>query len=517
MKRLNWIIALLFALAAPAAAEAKWREASSTHFVIYSEESPESLRKFAERLERYDSAMRFIRGLPDFDPGAANRLTIYVVPDVGTVRRLYGRGSDSSSVAGFYIPRAGGSLAIVPRRGLGNGRHDLDEEAVLRHEYAHHFMFDNYPFAFPAWYVEGFAEFHATSVVEPDGSVGLGRPATHRAYGLFNGNALPVDRLMALGNQRLRPEQTEAIYGRGWLLTHYLTFNEQRRPQLREYLNALNSGKSGIQAATAAFGDLKALDRELDKYMMQRRMSYMKIPAEKLKVGRIELRELSAGEDAVMDLKIRSKRGVDEKQARELLPLMRKAAAPYPNDPAVQVTLAEAEFDAGHYKEAIAAAERALAANPRAIDALLYKGRSTMALAKDAGEGKAKAIAEARKLFAAANRIDPDDPEPLILFYSSYMAADAKPTANAVMGLNRAFELAPQDRSLRMRVARQYLVDGKAKEARLVLGPIAFDPHSGDMGTAAAAIIAAIDKGGAAAALQSFDRSAKEEAAKDPA
>lgn len=517
MKNLCKIAALLLAIAAPAAAQAKWREASTTHFVICSEESPESLRKFADRLERYDSAMRFIRGLPDYDPGPANRLTIYVVSSVSAVQRLYGQGS--SSIAGFYIPRAGGSLAIVPRRGLGTGKHDLDEEAVLRHEYAHHFMFENYPAAFPSWYVEGFAEFHATSVFEEDGSVGLGRPASHRAYGLFNGASLPVDKMMALGNERLGPDRTEAIYGRGWLLTHYLTFNEARRPQLGTYLKALNSGKTGTEAATLAFGDLKALQRELDKYLMRKRMAYLQIPADKLRTGRIDLRELSDGEDAVMELKIRSKRGVNEKEARALLPLMREAAAPYPNDPAVQVALAEAEYDADNHKKAIDAADRALAADPKSIDALLYKGRATLALAREAGDGQAKGIAEARKLFAAANRLDPDDPEPLMFFYTSHFAAGTKPTANAVLGLNHAFQIAPQDRGLRMMVARQHLIDGKAQEARAVLGPIAFDPHSGGIGAAASAIIAALDKGGAAAALQSFDQSEKEEAeaAKDPA
>ncbi len=503
MKTKLSLIALLLAAFAPAPALAKWREASSTHFVIYSEESPDSLRKFAERLERYDSAMRYVRNLPDFDPGAANRLTIYSVSSVNAVRKLHGKGG--SMIAGFYIPRASGSIAIVPRRGMGAGEHDMDEEGVLRHEYAHHFMFENYPVAFPSWYVEGFAEFHATSKFEADGAVGLGRPAVHRGYGLVSGNPLPLDKMMALGTERLRPDQTEAIYGRGWLLTHYLTFNTQRRPQLGQYLKALNSGKSGIEAATAAFGDLKVLQRELDKYLMQKRMSYMQIPAAKLKVGPIQLRELSAGEDAIMELKIRSRRGVGEKEAAALLPLMRKAAAPFPNDPAVQATLAEAEFDARYYKEAIAACDRALAANPKTIDALIYKGRSTQALAMDAGAGKTKGIGEARKLFAAANRLDPDDPEPLILFYNSYLAAGMKPTANSVTGLHSAFMLAPQDRGLRMLVARQHLIDRKAKEARVALSPIAFDPHSGGMGEAAAAIIAKLDSGGTSAALQTFD------------
>ncbi len=505
------LVAALAAAWLPTSAEARWRQASSTHFVIYSEESPESLRKFAERLERYDAAMRLVRNLPDLDPGTANRLTIYMVSDVGAVRRLHGKGSDA---AGFYIPRASGSLAIVPRRGLGSSEFDLTQEGVLLHEYAHHFMFENYPIAFPSWYIEGFAEFHSTSQVEPDGSVGVGRPALHRAYGLMSGNPLPIDKMMALGTERLSPEKSEAIYGRGWLLTHYLTFSETRKGQLSKYLKALNSGKKGVEAATMAFGDLKVLDREVDKYMMQKRMSYLKLPGDKLKVGRIEVGELSDGEDAVMELKIRSQRGVDDKAAKALLPLMRKAAAPFPDDPAVQVTLAEAEYDARNYKEAVAAADRALARNPKLVDALVYKGRAFMAMAEGAAD-KPKAIAQGRKWIAAANRADPDDPEPLLLFYTSFLAADAKPTANAVMGLNTAFQLAPRDRGLRMLVARQYLVEGKAEEARAVLGPIAFDPHSGEVGAAAAAIVGEIEKNGAAAGLKKFEES-EEESEKGP-
>jgi tetratricopeptide (TPR) repeat protein len=507
MGKLIRIAALLLAAGAPAAAQAKWREASSTHFVIYSEESAESLRKFAERLERYDSAIRRVRGLPDRDPGPANRLTVYAVSTVGTVQKIMGRGS--SNVAGFYIPRAGGSLAIVPRRGLGGTEYDLSSETVLLHEYSHHFMFENYAAAYPSWFIEGFAEFHSTAKFEADGGVGVGLPALHRAYGIMSHKPLRLSKMLALTTERLSPGEIDSFYGRGWLLTHYLTFEPSRKGQLSAYLKALNSGKTGL-AAAEVFGDLDKLERELDTYIRRPKMSYLPIGAQELTVGKIQVRELSAAEDAVMDVKIRSKRGVDEKGAAALLPLARRAAAPYPNDVAAQVTLAEAEFDAGNHKEAEAAADRALAVDPKSVDALIYKGRARLAMALAAGD-KGKGVVEARKWFAAANRADPDDPEPHLLFYSSYLAADTKPTANSVVGLNYAFGLAPQDRELRMLVARQYLIDGKAEEARYTLAPIAFDPHAGGVGTAAAAIVAAIDQGGAAAALKKFDEPAADE------
>jgi hypothetical protein len=53
-----------------------------------------------------------------------------------------------------------------------------------------------------------------------------------------------------------------------------------------------------------------------------------------------------------------------------------------------------------------------------------------------------------------------------------------------------------------MMVAYQMLRDGRPKEARNALIPIAFDPHGGAMGKAAAAILAKLDAGDVKGALQ---------------
>ncbi len=92
-----------------------------------------------------------------------------------------------------------------------------------------------------------------------------------------------------------------------------------------------------------------------------------------------------------------------------------------------------------------------------------------------------------RKVIVAANQADPDDPEPLILFYRSFIAQGIAPTKNAVQGLVTASDAAPQDKGLRMMVAMQMLKDGKVADARNALRPIAFDPHGGEMGEAAGA------------------------------
>jgi tetratricopeptide (TPR) repeat protein len=189
---------------------------------------------------------------------------------------------------------------------------------------------------------------------------------------------------------------------------------------------------------------------------------------------------------------------------------MAKAAAAWPNDAAVQAALAEAEFDAGNLDSAEAAAARAIAADPKNVDGLIYRARVAMARAKAAPTRDAAAWREVRRLIAQANRADPNDPEPLILYYQSFSMQGQAPTRNAVEGLLQAYALAPQDSGLRMNVARQLLVDGQAAEARRALAPLAYDPHGGALGQAVTAIVARLDESGPKAALEVWEAAAKE-------
>jgi len=403
------------------------------------------------------------------------------------------------------LGRADGSVAFTPRRAGDGSDYSARPEIILLHEYAHHFMRQNYAGAFPAWFVEGFAEFNATAAFNQDGSVTFGLPAKHRAAGLVTMRPLPIEALLASADRKLSQEELEAtIYGRGWLLTHFLTFEKPRHGQLAAYLAALGRGMPALDAARSAFGDLKALDRELKSYLERRRLGGLRILPQALPIGPVALRRLSAGEEAVLPLHMESDRGVDEKQAKELVLRMRRAASPYPNDPAVQVALAEAEYDARNLAEAGAAADRALAVQPANVTALTYKGWAALDRAVAAPDSDAATWKEVRRLLIAANRTDSNAPVPLILFYDSFQAEGVAPTRNAVAGLLRAFELAPQDQGLRMKVARQHLIDGKTAEAKAALVPIAYDPHGGDFGKSIQAIIATLDEKGAAAALAAW-------------
>ena len=495
------------ALACAAPAQGAWRQATTDHFIIYSEASPKWLEAFATKLERFDKAIRVLRGVSDPPLGLSNRLTIFVLDDTAAVQKLYGKGG--RDVGGFYMGSATGSVVFTPRSSDDSGEYPLSEQIVLFHEYAHHFMLGNYEGALPAWLIEGYAEFHSTARDEKDGSLGIGIPAFHRGYSLMNAPVLPIEKLLTASPGDLKPTELEALYGRGWLLTHYLTFEGSRAGQLKTYLNQLNGGTASIDAAKKAFGDLSELQKDLNTYLRRPKFSYQKILPSAIKIGNIAVRELSPGEDAVMEVRIRSKRGVNDAQAKALLPLARKAAAPYPNVVLAQTTLAEAEYDAGNYREAEAAADRALAVDPKAVEALIYKGRARMAMAVATKATDSKTWLEVRKWFSAANRADPEDPEPLMLYYTSFRAAGIAPTKNASEGLAYALVLAPQDRSLRWMTGYQHLQDGRAAAARAALAPLAFDPHGGGGAEWAGKILAKLGSGGVAAALAEWKQMEK--------
>jgi tetratricopeptide (TPR) repeat protein len=454
---------------------ADWHEASSDHFVIYADESEKEIRKYSDRLERYYSAMGVVLPSKKIKHSPSNRVTIYVVRSERIVRKLYGSGNDSRYVKGFYLPRAGGSLAIIPPIDVAGSRAS-ESELVLMHEYAHHFMAENTTYLVPRWYSEGFAEYFATARFEKDGAVGLGLPAQHRAYDLFEATEVSIERLFDSKLYESRKSKDyDSFYGRSWLLFHYLFTDAGRREQIADYLNRLNGGEAELPAATAAFGDLKELDKALDRYLKQRKMQYIRVPPDRLTQGQIVVRRMSEAEAASMPIRIRSKRGVDQKIAAEVVLEAREVAGKYPDEPAVQAALAEAEFDAGDDEAAVRAADKALAKAPGNMTALIQKG---YALTRMANEAKtAESWQAARRHFVSVNRIENDHPIPLIYYYLSFLEQGKEPTKAALDGLEWALELAPYDGSVRMMVASRQMQDKRFAEAIRTISPLAYNPH----------------------------------------
>lgn len=487
----------LAAVAVPG--HAAWYEASSKHFVIYADQSPKTLTDFATRLERFDRAVRIVRNMEDPTVGDGNRLTVFVMPTPASVQAL--SRDKTGFIYGFYKGPATGPIAYVTHRTGSNTPEDF-ADILFFHEYSHHLMFQAIQRPLPEWVVEGFAEFMSTVRFEKDGGVGLGAPANHRAWSLLEGPQIPLETLLTVSSATLSKEQRESFYARGWLLVHYMTFEPSRAGQLDRYANLIAKGTPSLDAAKAAFGDLDQLDRDLKSYMMRSRLSYRQLKGEGLRPGPIDVRPMSEGASKVILLRATLKNGVSDAAAEPLAAQIRAVEARYPGDELVEATLAEAELEAGRPEAAEAAADRAIKADPLKTEPLVLKGRAMMARAEKLdGDARLALLEAARSNFIAANKLDTEDPEPLMDFYYSYARAGVRPNDNAIAALHYASDLAPQDLGLRMSSAVAYINQGKLQDARSALVAVAYDPHGGSIAEVARRIIAGIDKGDSKAAL----------------
>ncbi|WP_235522773.1 DUF1570 domain-containing protein [Novosphingobium sp. Leaf2] len=501
----------------PGLASAAWLEASSDHFVIYANDSERDITRFAQQLERYHAGMASVLGVDIVAPSPSNRVTVYVVRNDRAVRQVYG--GNNKYLGGFYVPHAGGSIAVVPAVQTGNGPVTLSM-LVLLHEYAHHFMISSNAAAMPRWLSEGSAEFFASSGFDPDGSIWLGRPAQHRAGELYLAKDVKVADLLDPTQYDARPHTTyDAFYGKSWLLYHYLTFEPARKGQLRRYVQLLQAGESQRDAGLHAFGDFAVLEKDVERYLARPKMSALKLQPQLLHVGPVRVRAVSAGEAAVIPSRLRSKRGISTtEEAAEVLADTRKVAAQYPDDPAVLSQLAEAEYDGGHDKEAIAAADAALARDPKQANAYVQKGLALFREANAAdADSKAAAFKAARRPFIALNAMENDHPIPLIYFYRSFAEQGIKPPSLAVDGLIRAVQLAPFDMGLRLMLGHVLIRQGRQDEARIALAPVAYNPHDSELAGRARQLLERMDKGQAGKRANLDDADSDEPAPAAPA
>ncbi len=478
---------LLLSAAHPASAE--WHEASSDHFVIYADDAARDIKQFAEGLERYHSAMAFLTQRNLDKPSPSNRVVIYVVGGERDVQKLVG--GDSKYVAGFYIPRAGGSVAFVQEIQNQKGYPHFST-IVLLHEYAHHFLISSSRFPMPRWMGEGAAEFFAATTFNDDGSLYVGQVAQHRSGELAFSDPVPVRELFdpAL-YEKERGTGYDAFYGKSWLTYHYLTFSKERAGQLDKYQLNLLEGMAPLAAAEAAFGDLSLLERELRSYK-SKRLNAAVLSSDKLSSGSpVSMRKLSPGEAEILPLQIRSQRGVDEAEATAILTAAQAVAARHPADPGVLTALAEAEYDAGNDAQAIAAADGALAIDPQRTNAYVQKGYAMFRQARAADDREA-AFAAAMQPFEALNAIENDHPLPLFYYYRSFAERGAKAPEDARAALSYASQLAPFDQQLQISTGMMMIGEGQNSLAREFLAPLAANPHGGSMAKRAKRLIAMV-------------------------
>lgn len=471
---LTQLIAALLMFGAGTAAQAKWLRADTPNFILYSDGNEKTLREYATVLEDFDGLLRLVVGLKA--PPSPNRLTIYLVRSADQMQR-YRKLPDNT--LGVYISGASGIAAYAVRASTGVG---LNGQTVLLHEYAHHFMLQYFPHGYPAWYVEGFAEYMSTAKFKPD-VIEWGLYDQNRAAWLISGNWLSAEAILdrAPNAPRLTGDRNAMFYAQSWMMVHYFYRDPTRSKQFRKYLADIVTGRKPAEAFEAAFQIPYSKLNALLRNYIERRLSYTKMgrPSDRMPVS-VTVTALPASADSLLLEQAALRVAVHDKYATQLLAAVRRAAAQHPGDALAARVAANAEVQLGDRDAGVAMLDTLLAGEGRGDAELLYL--------RGVAELRAERPIKARPFFARAHKIDPNHYQSLFRYGQTFAADGQKPSDNSINILMLAHELAPQVGEIAVTAAAMLMQRERYGEARALLQPVVLNPHGDDGRDAAQAM-----------------------------
>lgn len=452
-------------LASPAHAE--WRKGESEHFIVYGDTSERGMRTFVQKLERFDQVMRLY--LPLQSDYIAPKLPVYLARNTNDMRAVWP--DIPPTVGGFYARSPERIFAVVGSDGEG--------DTVLLHEYAHHYMYQGFTAPYPAWFIEGFAEYYATADVDSD-RVRIGRHSPGRMNSLTQGanSWAPMEAL--LRNTRTGRGRIEghAFYAQAWALTHYLMSTPERKAMLGEYLRAVAGGADPVEAVQPAFGRTpNQLQSDVQSYLLGPISNFT--PQHQFTEADVTVTLLTPAEQDSLWLDLRLARFVPEDQREGNLAEALALAAKWPGEPLPGRVLAQAYLDLKRPAEAVATMAPLAASHPEDAPTLRLLAVSLMDQGDAAEDGNVRAAlyGQARTHLARAYQKDASDFRIYTDLARNRSIAPGYPNDNDLETLLIAAELAPQLSGVRMQAARALLRRDMPQEAIAMLRPIAADPH----------------------------------------
>jgi len=479
LRRLTGAALTAALLAGPSGAQAAWIKAETERFVVYGEGRDKAVRELAERLTAYDAGLRVLN--PRAGKGPSRRkLDVYLVGGLRELRRVEPR--MDGRVGGFYRADPGATFAVVR---AADGPIDADD--ILFHEYAHHFMLENFPAAYPGWFIEGWAEYFMTAEVTPKG-VKIGGYNPNRAYWLFNAPWLPLETVLSKAPFEIERAKQPLYYGQAWLLMHYMRSDPARADQINKATVAIAAGEPPVKAMRDATGlTLDELTKALRKYSKLQLLLVKPATDAPPKVT-VSVLPASTGEFLLDNLRLAT--ASTSRPDAELLADVRRRAARYPGDRLADLTLARAEFAFGDVAVGEAIAERRLQAAPNDPEVLFLAGAGQVLAAERDPARRLERLRAARPLLAKAYSLDKNDYRTLLAYAYSRSAEPAYPSDNDLNVLLEARGLAPAVQMTSVWAGAALIHRGKADHAKGLLTAVANNPHGGPLPVHARALLA---------------------------
>ena len=293
------VAATVVAAASPsAAAERRWLEVKTPHFVVVANTSEGTARDVGWQFEQVRYVLETL--WPWARRTGGRPFVVFALRD----------SSDMKALAPQYWEKGHDGTASVAVSGADKEYVALEAGVALPDDlrtnpyffaywsYAHHTLQDAFPHALPMWFVRGISKLFGNTLVRGK-DVQVGRLLSHHLQDLNGSVRIRLAELLAA--DRKSPYFTddtarETFDAEAWLFVHYLVFGDKgvHQAQLNRFAEALRDGRSPEAALREGFGDLAAVDKGFQYYVGNQMYAYSSIKGDlNVKPAGFEVRPLS--------------------------------------------------------------------------------------------------------------------------------------------------------------------------------------------------------------------------------
>jgi hypothetical protein len=454
------VAAVLAAASVSAAAERRWLEVKTPHFVVVTNTGEGTARDVGGQFEQVRYVFETL--WPWARRGGGRPLVVIALRDEADMKALapeyWERGHDG--VAGLTVSGADKDyVALQPGVALPD---DLRTNPYYfaYWGYADCALRAVFPQALPMWFVRGLSDLFGNTLVRGK-DVQVGRLLGHHLRTLNGSVRIPLPELLAADRKSryFTDDTARSVFdAEAWLFVHYLVFGDKgaHQAQLNRFAELLRDGRPPEIALREGLGDLAAVEKGFAFYVGREMYAYSSIKGDlNVKPAGFEVRPLSPAAGAA----VRAAFHVAMRRPREARALIEEARRTEP----ASVLASEAEallLDAQDQPDG------ALAAYARATEGgsenfyMYYRRASLM----QRGEAPKETLAQIAGLLDRATRLNPDD-----AWSQASLAralAQTEPGDRAIDAAKKAIALEPTVAAHHIALVQAFWTASRPEEAR---------------------------------------------------
>jgi len=344
-----------------------WFRAESQHFIVFSDARQQDVSQLLDKLERFDYLLRLYTKA-DTTTASEQKTTLYYMAKIRDLNQI--EKSQPQYAIGLY------NSCALGVQGFGshmyyrvNSDRALEKQpeneglAYIFEAYARHFLYRYTNLRTPTWYIDGFAQYFAsTRFSDTETLIGIA-PKSIGSYLAFmsNGHRRSLDYTDILLQNDSKGQNYAGVAGlqlefqaRSWVLTHYILSSNENIQYFRNFIALGLQGMEPTKAFEQAFGyKVSKLNNVLWKYRLQTAKA-LKLNLTAGGAGEIQFSALPASANNLILADAALKACPNAKVGESLLQKIRKEAQKFPNSDFAEFTLARAEIEWGNPQAAIA-------------------------------------------------------------------------------------------------------------------------------------------------------------------